>query len=291
MSQSLAPECTAARESHVAANAPPRDSHVAVTRPQQVRVEAVGLTDVGLVRSANEDNLSVLHHLHLFMVADGMGGAAAGEVASKMALDNIRATFEDSDLTWPLSGATPSAELLTAGIRRAHSAIVGISLREEDKRGMGTTFAGLLALDNRVLIAHVGDSRVYRLRGRKLDLLTEDHSLLNHCVRTGQWNPDEADLFPWPNAVTQAVGALDDHGAPLQLEVEVRDDVPEPGDIYLLCSDGLHGMVDDQQIAHLLLKHDDITQAAARLVELANDQGGKDNITVVLVRVVETGAR
>jgi len=262
-----------------------------MTCPQQLRVEAVGLTDVGLVRSANEDNLSVLHHLHLFMVADGMGGAAAGEVASKMALDTIRATFEDSDLTWPLSGATPSAELLTAGIRRAHSTIVGISLCEEDKRGMGTTFAGLLALDNRVLIAHVGDSRVYRLRGRKLDLLTEDHSLLNHCIRTGRWNPDEADLFPWPNAVTQAVGALDDHDAPLQLEVEVRDDVPEPGDIYLLCSDGLHGMVDDQQIAHLLLKHDDITQAAARLIELANDQGGNDNITVVLVRVVETGAR
>jgi protein phosphatase len=177
--QSLAPERDAARESHVAMNEPPRDSHVAATRAPRMRVEVVGLTDAGLERSANEDNFSVLHDLGLFMVADGMGGHAAGEVASRLALDCIRSTFEDSDLTWPLSRATPSAELLAASIQRAHSAIARISLRDSTKRGMGTTFAGLLALDNRLVIAHVGDSRVYRLRGGRLDLLTEDHSLLS----------------------------------------------------------------------------------------------------------------
>jgi protein phosphatase len=254
-----------------------------------MQVEAFGNTDVGLVREANEDSYAVLPDLGLFMVADGVGGGAAGEVASRMALDCVREAFENREMTWPMVAGTehrtPGARLLNAGLQRANTRIRGIASCEPDKAGMATTFAGILALADRLVIAHVGDSRVYRLRGRRLDLLTEDHSLLNEFIRAGLWSPDEAESFDQRNVITRAIGAED------ALEVEFRVDAPQPGDVYLICSDGLHGMVAAEEIASVLLKHDDLTQAAFRLVELANDNGGEDNITVVLVRVVGTGAR
>jgi protein phosphatase len=223
------------------------------------------------------------------MVADGVGGGAAGDVASRMAIDFVSDAFENREMTWPMAAGaehrTPGARLLNAGLQRANTRIRGIASCEPDKAGMGTTFAGLLALADRLVIAHVGDSRVYRLRGRRLDLLTEDHSLQNEFIRAGLWSPDQGEPFPHPNVITRAIGAED------TLEVEMRVDAPQPGDVYLICSDGLHGMIDAEEIASVLLKQKDLTRAAARLVELANDNGGLDNITVVLVRVVETGAR
>ena len=179
-----------------------RESHVTGTRSSRIQVEAFGNTDVGLMREGNEDSFAVLHHIGLFMVADGMGGAAAGEVASRMVLDCVREAFDNTEMTWPAGlGSRPSAEVpnasvLIAGIQRANSHILSISRRYKDKQGMGTTFAGLLALDDRLVIAHVGDTRVYRLRGRRFELLTEDHSLLNVCIRAGMWSPGKAAEFP-----------------------------------------------------------------------------------------------
>jgi protein phosphatase len=267
-----------------------RESHV--TRSSRIRLEAFGNTDIGLVRTGNEDSLAVLPRLGLFLVADGMGGANAGEVASRMAIDCVREAFENTETTWPRAvegsrPAGPDLSVLLAGIHRANALILSISRRYKDKAGMGTTFAGLLKLEDRMVIAHVGDSRVYRLRGRVLDLLTEDHSLLNECIRAGVWSPDNdpAD-FPHRNMISRAVGTAD------ALEVDTRFDLPQPGDVYLICSDGLHGIVDDdRRIASVLLAHDDLTVAVERLIELAYECGGHDNVTAVLVRVTDVDAR
>ncbi len=206
-----------------------RDSHIAPTHRPRMQIEAFGKSDIGMVREGNEDSFAVLPFVGLFMVTDGMGGAAAGEVASRMAIDCVREAFENPDMTWPASvgersaGGGSDVSLLIAGIQRANTHIFNISQRHHDKRGMGTTFAGLLALDHRLVIAHVGDSRVYRLRGRRLDLLTEDHSLLNACIQAGVWDPAEAETFPQRNMITRAVGVEE------ELEVDTRIDVPQPG--------------------------------------------------------------
>ena len=290
MSHALAHEPDAARDSALVAPPSPRESHVASTRSARLHVEAFGNTDTGLVREGNEDSFAVLPDLGLFMVADGVGGAAAGEVASRLTIDCVREAFENRDMTWPSTlgpphAGSPDASVLVAGIQRANSHLLNISRSYADKAGMATTFTGLLVLRDRVVIAHVGDSRVYRLRGRRLDLLTEDHSLLNEFIRAGLWNPDEADAFPHPNAITRAVGTDD------TLEVDTRIDAPQPGDLYLICSDGLTGTVDDRRIASVLLSHGDLTVAVARLIDLANDNGGHDNITALLVRVIGQGPR
>lgn len=259
-----------------------RDSHVAVMQPEGALVEAFGVTDVGERRPANEDSFGVVYRHGLFMVADGMGAHNAGEVASKMAVDGVREAFENVDTTWPAAAGepcrTPCLRLLVAGVQRANSRIYERAKREPDKKGMGTTFAGLLALPDRVVIAHVGDSRVYRLRGRRFDQLTEDHSLLNQFIREGRWDPEEADTFPDPEAITRAVGLHE------EVEVDTRFDLPMPGDVYLLCSDGLSNMLTNEQIASILLKYKDLTLAAGQLVDAANSSGGLDNITAVLVR-------
>jgi serine/threonine protein phosphatase PrpC len=261
-----------------------RESHVAATQTQRLPVEAFGVTDTGQRRAANEDSFAVVYHHGLFMVADGMGGRNAGEVASKMAIDCVREAFESVDTTWPSAagedpGRMPSARLLIAGIQRANSRIVNLARRESDKSGMGTTFAGILVLQARVVIAHVGDSRVYRLRAKQLDQLTEDHSLLNEYIREGRWDPAEADAFPRPEIITRAVGADD------ELEVDTRIDAPVPGDVYLICSDGLSNMLDRPELAAIMLKYRDITQCGGKLIDAANRRGGSDNITAVLVRV------
>jgi PPM family protein phosphatase len=247
-----------------------------------------GKTHRGLVRPTNQDRFGMFPELGLFVVADGMGGAAAGEVAAQMAVDLVSAPFTDLDVTWPGGSTVPDGvgrELLVAAINYANNRIHGRAIQEFTCHGMGTTFAGILALEDRLVIAHVGDSRVYRFRDRQLDLLTEDHSLLNDFIRRGKWNPAEADVFPHRNIITRAVGADE------ELEVDTRIEELQPGDVYVICSDGLHGMVDHRQIASVLHKHQDLTVAAARLIDLANDKGGLDNITAVLVRVTGTGAR
>jgi protein phosphatase len=246
-------------------------------------VEAFGNTDKGLVREANEDALAVLHDHGLYMVADGMGGAKAGEVASRMTIDCVREAFENAaDVTWPSAAGdecrSSSAPLLNAGLQRANTRIVGLARQDTDMQGMGTTFAGLLVLAEHVVIAHVGDSRVYRLRGPHFDQLTEDHSLLNEQIRAGLADPDHAHSFPNRHTITRAVGGHE------QLDVEFRFDEPAPDDLYLLCTDGLSNMLYRQEIASILCKYPDLTRATSELIDAANGRGGVDNVTAVLVR-------
>jgi protein phosphatase len=244
------------------------------------------LTDVGRARERNEDSFAVYPHLGLFMVADGMGGHAGGEVASRMAIDNVREMFDDPDTTWPRGNVPPcrfpGATVLEAGIQLANARIFAASARDRALRKMGTTFVGALAWGDRMVIAHVGDSRCYRLRGRRLDLLTEDHSLVNDHIRAGILMPENAHLSPFRHAITRSVGS---HS---EVHVEMRVDSTFPGDVYLLCSDGLSNVVEPPELTAILLEQRDLCRAASHLVERANDLGGPDNVTAVLVRVSDS---
>jgi protein phosphatase len=244
------------------------------------RVASCGETDTGCVRESNEDTFAVVDHMGLYMVADGMGGAAAGEVASRTVIEQVEKAVEDADTTWP-SDATLSPESgprrFIAGIHRANRMIYRRAGEDWRTRGMGTTFAGLLVLPRSAVIAHVGDSRIYRLRAGKLTLMTHDHSLANHLVARGHLKPEEVAAFPRRNVITRAVGT---HEA---VEVDAMIVDVRPGDVFMLCSDGLHGELDDVEIASILRTRPRPRDAVARLIERANEAGGHDNVTVVVV--------
>jgi protein phosphatase len=243
---------------------------------------AYGRSHVGRKRSANEDSFAVLPQLGLYMVADGMGGAAAGEVASRTVVELVRSALEDATPSWPRLGEPLShgscARRFVTGIKRASRRIHDMARADPSKEGMGTTFAGLLTLGECAVIAHVGDSRVYRLRGGKLELLTRDHSLLNEYLRAGLLSPEEIKTFPLRSIITRAVGVQD------TIEVDARIVDLAPGDVFLLSSDGLHGELDDDVIEGILQGEPEPCLAAVRLINRANEAGGSDNITVVVVR-------
>jgi serine/threonine protein phosphatase PrpC len=249
---------------------------------------AHGATDVGRVRRANEDGFSVLAHLGLFMVADGMGGAAAGEVASRMLVENVSRAVEDGETTWPADAAANGPEStprrFLSGVHRANRRIYALSHADARKRGMGSTFAGVLVLDRCVMIAHVGDSRVYRLRDGQLEQLTADHSLANEYVKLGLLKVEQIDTFSRRNVITRAVGIEE------SVEVDVKIVDVRPGDVLLLCTDGLHGELRDREIAPILRTLRDPEEAVARLIERANARGGGDNVTAVVVRIDEPSA-
>ena len=219
------------------------------------------------------------------MVADGMGGVAGGEIASRMALESIREMLEDSETTWPggygHARRSSPLESFVAGVQLANARIYARGCREPALRGMGTTFAGILFSDDHAVIAHVGDSRVYRLRGQRLELLTEDHSFLNDQIRAGLVAPEDAHAFPFKNIISRSVGP---HAA---VDVDTCVEHVQPGDIYLLCSDGLCGVIDHDELTAMLVKQPELCLAAGAMIDRTNDLGGPDNITVVLVRVGE----
>src|SRR4051812_33555202 len=221
----------------------------------------------------------------LFMVADGMGGHASGEVASKMAVDSMQEFFsqtqEDPERTWPckMDRSKGYAEnRLITGIKLANLRIYETAQRESKKRGMGTTFVSLCAASDGVYVAHVGDSRVYRFREGKLEALTEDHSLLNDYIKMKHLTAEEIANFPHKNVIVRALGMKD------TVKVDTRFEVPMLNDTYLLCSDGLSGPVTDEEMAEILIQHSDLKVASARMIERANENGGPDNTPCVLVR-------
>jgi serine/threonine protein phosphatase PrpC len=260
--------------------------------PRDLIFEASGRTHPGMVRETNEDSFAILESRGLFLVADGMGGRAAGEVASRMAIDTVRDFFADPDSTWPVAvGVGPPTmrgsearyvdqglPLLVAGIQLANGRIFAAARRDREKRGMGTTFAAALARDGFVAIAHVGDSRVYRMRDHRLELLTRDHSLLNECIRLGHILPEQASTFPLQHVITRALGTDE------AVEVETRIDTVESGDVMLLCSDGLSGPVAPHEIASILEDDVDTGESTTRLIQRANENGGPDNVTCIVVR-------
>ena len=233
-------------------------------------VELAGLSDVGRQRDANEDNFVIAEPL--FAVADGMGGAQAGEVASRTAAD----VFEHVS-----GGGDPPEQLLTDLTREANRQIFEMSQSDASRRGMGTTLTAAMVWSEGVSIGHVGDSRAYRLRDGALEQLTHDHSLVAELQRSGQLSAEAAQNHPQRSIITRALGPEAD------VEVDAHTHTAREGDVYLLCSDGLTGMISDADIENILRGAPDLESAAGSLVQAANQSGGKDNITVVLFRLGE----
>lgn len=254
-----------------------------------MRVIAAGCSDVGLQREHNEDSYCLLDQHRLYIVADGMGGHRAGDVASRMATDTIAAFFNTTareDATWPFHyDPTLSAEenRLITGIKVANKSIYEASVRNREHQGMGTTVVGMLFSPSarKMYVGHVGDSRCYRIRNGEIVQLTQDHSLLNDYLRAmPDLTEEQKEELP-RNVITRALGMTEN------VQVDVGSDDPQPGDVYVLCSDGLSGMISDQEILQVVVSSATPDEAAKRLVALANEHGGEDNITAVVVKVVD----
>ena len=256
--------------------------------PGNAQIATAGCSDVGRKRTHNEDSFAIVPGEHLFLVADGMGGHASGEVASKMAIDTMseffQATSADPEATWPYKmDKTRGYEenRLVTGMMLANRRIFEAAQRENRLHGMGTTMVALLAVRDSALIGHVGDSRVYRLRGERLEQLTEDHSLLNDYLKMKAMTADEVAQFPHKNVIVRALGMKE------TVKVDAIYDKPKPGDLYVLCSDGLCGPTGDEDIREIVTaKNQNLRECAQALVDRANEKGGPDNITVVLCRWV-----
>lgn len=257
-------------------------------------IRSFGLTDVGRKRDHNEDSLFYNDELGLFVVADGMGGHAAGEVASAKAVEVIRDFVkrcrEDDEFTWPY-GLNPSLDdlqnTLVTAIKLANREVWRLAQDRPEHHGMGTTIASVHVLDNHCAVAHVGDSRVYLVRDRKMQQLTSDHSWVNEQLKRGIISPEEARNHRWKNVITRALGNKE------QIEVDVTSIELRTDDVLLICSDGLCAGDDvkEEVILEQILEHvDDLPTASRILIGLANEAGGRDNITVVLLRAFATEA-
>jgi protein phosphatase len=239
-------------------------------------------TDVGMIRSGNEDNFAVDANgsRGIFIVADGMGGHAAGEVASEMAVQIVQrelapvVDLRNDDV----------ARLVSNTLRKANRAIHDRTLTEVDKQGMGTTASVLLISGNRYLIGQVGDSRIYLMRDGTLAQITKDHSYVQEQVDAGFLTPEQARYHPYSNVITRCVGASQDV-EPDNYRGEVRN-----GDIFLVASDGLTGMVDDRRLGQLLGSRAEPERKVQALISEANGRGGLDNITAIIVQVIESGS-
>ncbi|MEO6068388.1 MAG: Stp1/IreP family PP2C-type Ser/Thr phosphatase [Gemmatimonadales bacterium] len=234
-------------------------------------------TDVGIVRSGNEDNYLMLAERGIFIVADGMGGHAAGEVASEMA---VRLVSRDLGTVRGLPDEEV-AERMRQALRGANSAIYERTLTEHDKRGMGTTATALVLLPNRFLLGHVGDSRAYRLREGQFEQLTKDHSYVQEQVDAGLLTPEQARVHPYSNVITRCVGANQDV-IPDTYSGDLR-----VGDVVLLASDGLTGMLEDEHIHKILEAPGGPQDWVDAMINDANRRGGLDNITAIVVKIEE----
>ena len=235
--------------------------------------EEAGLTDVGRQRHTNEDRY--YESPPVFAVADGMGGARSGEVASQIAVDE----FSHQDI----ADGSPEDRLAEIA-RAANRKIYELAQSDESHAGMGTTLTAAMLGDNEISLGHVGDSRAYRFRDDKLERLTQDHSLVEELMRMGRLSPEDAEVDPRRSIITRALGPEP------TVEVETCTYPAKGGDVYLLCSDGLTGMVSEDRMAEILRARSSLDQAARALVDEANQSGGKDNITVVLFKLVDEAA-
>jgi serine/threonine protein phosphatase PrpC len=240
-----------------------------------VHITCAGRTDVGIIRSGNEDSYIIVPDRGIFVVADGMGGHAAGEVASEMA---VRFVSRELGSLKGL-GDDQVAERMRLSIRNANGAIFQRTLTEHDKRGMGTTVTALVLYDTRFLIGQVGDSRCYLLRDGKLTQVTKDHSYVQEQVDAGYLTPEQARSHPYSNVITRCVGANSD------VMPDVYVGAVKPEDLFLLASDGLTGMLEDYQLAEILSPDRMPQEQVDALVEEANRHGGLDNITAILVHI------
>lgn len=258
-------------------------------------LEVESRTDVGIRRQINEDHLHADRVRGLLLVCDGMGGHAGGELAARLAVETITAFVERTrggvagPLPYPVDpGLPPETNRLAMAIRVANAEIFNVASRNPALAGMGSTVAGIIVDRTHAHIAHVGDSRVYRWRGDRLECLTRDHSALNELLDRGELRPEEAALYPDQNTITRALGTEPD------VRVDVRVERLKEGDVFLLCTDGLTDHVSDRKLAECLTaawQRDSrgmrLEWLAGELVRLANAKGGHDNITLVLARYTD----
>ncbi len=252
------------------------------------KLRVVGLTDTGKVREHNEDTISGDADTGLLVLADGMGGYKAGEVASGLAVKTIVGLVREQMQLENMARADSGSGLSRAGIilrdavQRANKIIYQTARSQPQCEGMGTTVVAALFFDNRVTIAHVGDSRLYRVRGERFERITMDHSLLQELVDRGLYSAEEAQRAANKNYVTRALGVEP------SVEVELREIPVQKGEVYMLCSDGLSDMVEDEDI-HLTISTfgANLDNVARQLIQLANDNGGRDNISVVMAHVLD----
>ena len=249
-------------------------------------IEAYGRTDVGRRRKINEDSFLVSPETNLYAVCDGMGGHNAGEVASRMAIEALASFVEKSavekEITWPWgidAALSFDANRLSTAIKLANSRVFQAADNREELTGMGTTVVAAVVSGNRMTVGSAGDSRCYLVRDGRLVQLTRDDSWVSAALGEGILNSDDVEHHPLRNVITKAVGARD------SIEIDTLEHTLQPGDLALLCSDGLHAMVNEQELARLVVSlPESLEQATARLIDSANEAGGRDNVTVVLLR-------
>lgn len=252
--------------------------------------KSIGKTHPGMKRELNEDNFAVLEDEGVFVVADGMGGHNAGEVASEIAIETItnffKSSSQDEDMTWPYK-LDPSLSLdankLLVGIKFANRRIFKSASSNTSYAGMGTTVVSILARNDNseIYVAHVGDSRCYCHYKGELVQVSEDHSLLNEYIKAGQITKEQAKNFPHKNVIMRALGMKDN------VLVDIQKRTARPGETYIICSDGLSDMVSDKDINEIINRGLTLDESAQILIDQANANGGKDNITVVMVQVEE----
>lgn len=253
------------------------------------KLRTVATSDTGKVREHNEDAVSLDNDIGLAVLADGMGGYNAGEVASGIAVKTIANIVREAYAHQELegmdeeTGLTRTSLILRDAILRANKIIYQTSKTQPQCEGMGTTIVAALFHDNKIAVAHVGDSRLYRLRSERFEQITLDHSLLQELVDRGFYSPEEAQRATNKNYVTRALGV------DASVQVEIHEHPVQKGDYYVLCSDGLTDMVEDEDI-HLTIStfSANLDTVAKQLIQLANDNGGRDNVSVMLAHVVES---
>ncbi len=251
-------------------------------------IEAYGKTDVGMKRSHNEDSLLFLPEFSLFAVADGMGGHNSGEIASRIAVDSLQSfwmrTDKDPDATWPFKEEKHlqfHENRLATAIKLANKRIFDEAMKSSQYKGMGTTVVCCLYASQKLLFAHIGDSRGYQIRGGRIAQITQDHSLLNDFIRNNNPTLEEIKNFPHKNVIVRALGMRE------FVQVDLNKVGTKSGDRYVLCSDGLSGFISDEEILKIALAHDSPQGACDALVNAANAGGGGDNITVIVLHAVD----
>lgn len=250
-----------------------------------MKIRYAGSTHVGMKRSHNEDNFFLLAEENLYIVADGMGGHASGEVASQIAVETLANFFidtsRDREITWPYKEdrqLTYDENRLVTGIKLANRRVYETAQSDARYRGMGTTIVCLVCGSTGAYLGHVGDSRGYKVTPEGIEQLTEDHSLLNDYLKVHKLTPEEIEHFPHKNVIVRALGMKE------AVAVDVYRLEPKPGEVYLLCSDGLSGMITDDEIRETVAEHrPDLEKTCQTLIARANGNGGVDNITCVLV--------
>ena len=252
-------------------------------KERRAGIRAAGLSDVGRCRQANQDQFFVGREFDVLAIADGMGGHAAGEIASDIAIAALAESMGRDGENRTAWSSTEAAERLRIAMNDGNRKICESVMTRAEWRGMGTTMVALVVIDSRAIVGHVGDSRAYLLREGRLRQLTSDHSWVNEQVKLGLLTEEEARRHPMRNIVTRALGNQP------RVEVDVVEEEIRPGDVFALCSDGLNGMILDSEIEGTLAAQGQVPRAACQtLVDLANANGGEDNITVIVMAVPVT---